>query len=81
MILSLGAWYYIYGSGHRIDNGWAKDSGGWCWLGSDGKQVENSWVETGGEKYYVDANGHRVTGKQIIDGTSYSFDSDGALIA
>ena len=38
------------------------------------------WISFGKTRYYLDSNGVMVTGKQVIDGTTYTFASDGKLI-
>ncbi|MDO5138152.1 MAG: BspA family leucine-rich repeat surface protein [Oscillospiraceae bacterium] len=73
-------WHWMQADGKMLTNGWAKDSKGWCWMDDNGNIVKSEWIETEDGTYYVNSSGYRVTGKQTIDGKTYSFDSNGRLI-
>ncbi len=45
-----------------------------------GKYIYYGWQTLDGKTYYFDEHGVKVTGKQIIQGVSYEFDSDGILL-
>ena len=57
------------------------DSKGWCYLNSNGSMTKYDWVEYKGDWYFVDGNGYMVTGTYYINGTAYTFNSDGVWIA
>ena len=56
--------------------GWAK-KGNKIYRFENGKLVTNKWITVSGKKYYVDSTGARVTGKQTINKTKYTFDNNG----
>ena len=59
---------------------WKRDSSGWCHLDSDGRMVAGAWRQVSGTWYYFDAGGHMVTGRQVVGGKAYTFDSNGVWI-
>lgn len=44
------------------------------------KTTYYGWQDIEGKRYYFDKNGKKVTGNQVINGHSYSFNSEGVLI-
>lgn len=76
-IQSKGEWYYLKASGYMAAAEWARDSSGWLWLDSTGKMVKNTWVQYKGDWYYLKADGHMATGRLVIGGKIYRFDSSG----
>ncbi len=74
-------WCYVGEDGYCVINTWKKDSKGWCYLGSDGRMTVSDWVQDGGKWYYLDQNGYMVANTTlVIDGDTYSFASNGAMI-
>lgn len=74
-----GSWYCSNEDG-SMKTGWAYSEDGWCYLDeSTGKMKKNEWVTMGNKKYYFNINGIMVTGSRYIDGTKYTFNSDGSL--
>ena len=74
-----GSWYCSNPDG-TMKTGWAESSDGMCYLDeTTGKMKKNEWVTVDGQKYYFNINGIMVTGSRYIDGTKYSFNSDGSL--
>lgn len=53
------------------------DSRSYYWAG---KPVTNKWVDWNGKRIYANSDGFLVTGTQIIDGETYTFDGAGVLI-
>jgi len=63
-----------------MKTGWAYSEDGWCYLDENtGKMKKNEWVTIGNKKYYFNINGIMVTSSRYIDGTKYTFNSDGSL--
>lgn len=74
-----GSWYYSDNSG-AMQTGWVACKDGWSYLDDNsGKMKKNEWVYSNGNWYYFNVNGIMVTGKRYIDGTKYTFNSDGTL--
>lgn len=74
-----GSWYCSNEDG-SMKTGWAYSSDGWCYLDEvTGKMKKNEWVTIGNKKYYFNINGIMVTGSRYINGTKYTFNSDGSL--
>ncbi len=73
-------WCYLGADGYCITNSWMKDSVGWCYLDENGRMLVSEWLYDGGKWYYLNSSGYMVTGTQTIDGVTYTFGSDGALI-
>lgn len=73
-------WCYVGSDGYCVTNAWKADSKGWCYIDNNGRILINNWVKDSGKWYYLDANGYMVTGTKRIDGKTYKFASNGALI-
>ncbi len=73
-------WCYLGADGYCITNSWMKDSIGWCYLDENGRMLVSKWLNDGSKWYYLNSSGYMVTGTQTIDGVTYTFGSDGALI-
>ncbi|MBE6063529.1 MAG: N-acetylmuramoyl-L-alanine amidase family protein [Clostridium butyricum] len=74
-----GSWYYADSNG-AMQTGWVSCKDGWSYLDdSTGKMKKNEWAYSNGKWYYFNINGIMVTGKRYIDGTKYTFNSDGSL--
>ena len=74
-----GSWYYSDNSG-AMQTGWVACKDGWSYLDDNsGKMKKNEWVYSNGNWYYFNVNGIMVTGKRYIDGTRYTFNTDGTL--
>jgi len=54
--------------------------GGIVWYQYDGTLLKNSWLEFRGKHYYFDENGYVCIGEREIDGVTYTFGPDCALI-
>ncbi|AKU65121.1 alpha-1,6-glucosidase [Schaalia meyeri] len=73
-------WYYLTGSG-AMATGWTFVGGSWYYL-SDSGVMATGWLPYGSSWYYLDpASGAMVTGRVVVDGTTYTFDSSGRWIA
>ena len=82
----LTGWQTINGKKYYLDpkeaymrRGWLKFEGATYRLNYDGDMVVG-WKDIDGRRDYFQPNGKMVTGKQAIDGKTYTFASDGALI-
>lgn len=77
-----GDWYYFNSAG-KMQTGWVQPGQYWYYLGSDGK-MRTGWLYYNGYTYYLhtesDMLGRMATGTVIINGISYTFDSNGHLI-
>lgn len=74
-----GNWYCADDNG-IMKTGWAYSSDGWCYLDdSTGKMKKNEWANINGKWYYFNINGTMVTGSRYINGTKYTFNSDGTM--
>ena len=73
-------WCYLGADGYMVTNKWVKDSFGWCYVGGDGYMLTNRWVKDGSGWCYVDGSGYCVTGTKVINGVTYTFDSNGRLV-
>ena len=63
-----------------MQTGWASSKDGWSYLDNNtGKMKKNEWAYSNGNWYYFNVNGIMVTGKRYIDGTKYTFNSNGTL--
>ena len=84
-----GYWYYFESDG-RMATEWKEISGYWYYLGTNGKMT-TGWQQVNGKWYYLKPNDSftawsgpvgsmlkNITVK--IDGTSYTFDSSGAMV-
>ena len=59
---------------------WRKAKKGWWYGDTSGWYAKKQWQKIDGIWYYFDASGYMVTGRQVIDGKSYTFGGDGAFI-
>jgi len=80
-----GNWYYLNDEG-VMQTGWIKDTDGkWYYLDTDGV-MKTGWFQDKGKWYYLEINSNGYKGSMYtegtynIDGKSYSFDSNRALI-
>lgn len=86
-------WYFIVGNatdGNFLSNNWFNISSngvsGWYHFDSNGL-MQTGWFNENGKLYYFNENpidtnyGKAVVGTAIINGTTYNFDSTGALIS
>lgn len=73
-----GSWYYLNSS---MKTGWVHVSGSWYYLGNNG-QMQSGWIYDSGWYYLDPANGSRMVcgTTMMIDGISYSFAANGAMI-
>lgn len=66
--------------GYTKPAGWIQDEEGrYFYTDSQGEMVYG-WIDWNGDRYYVNETLGMVTGEYFIDGLSYYFDEDGALI-
>ncbi len=72
-------WYYLDQEGIMMDNRWRLIDGNWYYFNAGGSMLIG-WLEWNRKKYYLNEHGAMVTGKQQIDGKSYDFDAEGALV-
>ena len=69
-------WYYF--SKGAMTVGWLHiNNDGWYYFNKDGV-MQSGWKKISGKQYYF-KNGKMVTGKQTIDGKTYTFDKNGVL--
>ncbi len=79
-----GVWYYYENSiPHK---GWILDGGLWYYMNPSTGVMETGWIIDGGKRYYLNPNvggpqGSMVTGTQVIDGATCTFDASGALVS
>lgn len=74
-----GNWY-CSGSDGSMKTGWVWTDNGYSYLDEiTGQMKKNEWATVNGKKYYFNVNGIMVTGSRYIDGTKYTFNSDGSL--
>ena len=59
---------------------WKKDEKGWWYGDTAGWYAKKRWMRIDGKWYYFDASGYIVTGKQVIDGETYTFNEEGIFI-
>ena len=59
---------------------WRKTKKGWWYGDTSGWYAKKQWQKIDGTWYYFDASGYMVTGRQVIDGKTYTFGGDGAYI-
>jgi glucan-binding YG repeat protein len=80
-----GRWYYLRSDGSNPKKEWLQDPDDqhWYYMGEDG-YMTTGWLEIDGHKYYLAAegtpSGAMVTGDYTIDGITYHFDENGALV-
>lgn len=74
-----GNWYCTNDDG-SMKTGWMSYKDSWCYLDeTTGAMKKNQWAVIDGKTYYFNINGEMVTGSKYIDGTKYTFNSDGTL--
>lgn len=74
-----GKWYY-YDKGKKR-TGWLKSGSKWFYLKPDRDgEMATGWLKYNNNWFYFNAKGYMVTGKQVIDGKTYEFDSNGYWI-
>ncbi len=75
-----GKWYYLKDSCKMAHDEWLLINGAWYRFASSGAMLENEWYQNAkGEWFYLAKDGKMVTGEVTIDGTLYTFNSDGVL--
>ena len=77
-VSSTSGWYFMLPSG-AMATGWVSDGGDWYYMG-EGGTMQTGWVKSGNIWYYMNSSGAMVTGTRKIDGKSYTFDGNGALL-
>ena len=76
-----GSSFYLNDSGAGVVKCWRLGTDGkYRYLKANGRMATNEWVVDYGKTYYVGADGKKYTGTRVIDGKSYTFDSNGVLI-
>jgi len=74
--------YYMKTAGRQkgqMLTGWLQKRGLRYYFNAKGR-LQKGWLNAGGRKYYMNPEtGEALTGTQVIDGKTYSFNSDGAL--
>ena len=73
-----GKRYYFTENGH-VRSAWEKIGGKWYFRDTGGELVRNKWVLYSSQYYHLNASGAAETGTVRIDGSMYTFTSDGAL--
>ena len=83
---SYKGWFLLASSGAML-TGWQKVDGLWYYMATatSGKDVngrmKTGWLKYQGNTYYLDPHkGYMYTGTHVIDGVTYTFDTNGALI-
>ena len=73
-----GADYYFAPDG-AVTTGWAKINGKWrCF--TDTGVMRTGWVDAPWGRCYLLSNGEPAVGEKVIDGVTYTFGDDGAVI-
>ena len=76
-----GSSFYLNDYGAGVVKCWRLGTDGkYRYLKANGRMATNEWVVDYGKTYYVGADGKKYTGTRVIDGKSYTFDSNGVLI-
>ena len=81
-------WYYLDQNGIML-TGWQKlkwsKGTDWFYFDDEKGEMLTGWQKLkwskGTDWFYFDSNGAMVTGTQVIDGKTYTFDENGALIS
>ena len=74
-----GKWYYFDANGW-MKTGWIQDGNDWYYLSSDGDMVSSEWVRGTMGQYYLASDGKMVHDcTAIIDGKTYTFNSNGTI--
>ena len=79
--LTLGSDTFYFNDDGKQQFGWLVTGGERYRLGSDGRLVKGTWFEVDSKKYYALSNGVVARGRISINGTIYTFNNDGVLIA
>lgn len=74
-----GKWYFL-GAGGVMQTGWLWDQGKWYYLKPDGSMATGWLEDQNGSRYYLKADGQMAVGQLKIDGITYEFGTNGALI-
>lgn len=78
-VSAASGWYYLNPSG-AMATGWVNDGGTWYYMNESGTMM-TGWVKVGDTWYYMSSSGAMVSGTtRTIDGKSYTFNGNGALI-
>lgn len=79
-------WFLLASSGEML-TGWQKTNGKWYYLATETKgddikgKMKTGWLKDNGKWYYLDPkDGYMYTGTHVIDGKTYKFADNGALI-
>ena len=72
-------WWYREADGTYPANAWRMVKEAWYFFGEDG-YMKTGWIDWNHKRYYCDGNGAMVTGSYAVDGVTYNFGGDGALI-
>ena len=75
---SNGKWYYLKDG--VIQKGWLQEGKYWYFLDRSTGAMQTGWLKDGNNWYYLNASGVMVTGTQVIDGKTYTFNSSGVWI-
>lgn len=73
-----GNWYYVRSWGGRLHSQWFQEGIDWYYFQEDGRMMHDQWLTQDGKTYYFRSWGGRChSGTFVIDGKSYTFDSNG----
>ena len=72
-------WYFINDYGAGVVKCWRDKDGDPRYLKADGTMAHDEWIQDYGNWYYLDSDGVKYTGTHTIDGTRYTFNSNGVL--
>ena len=72
-------WYCINDYGAGVVKCWRDKDGAPRYLKADGTMAHDEWIQDYGNWYYLDSDGVKYTGTHTIDGTRYTFNSNGVL--
>lgn len=64
----------------EVTGSWQKNDKGWWYQMSDDTYYADGFAKIDGKDYYFNAEGYMVTGKITINGVTYQFGDDGALV-
>jgi GH24 family phage-related lysozyme (muramidase) len=74
-----GKWYYLNSNGTMV-TGWLKENDKWYYLDNNGV-MKVGWLQDNNKRFYLGKDGVMIANCiSVIDGKSYSFSADGALI-
>ena len=85
--------YYVGSDGKMVKNTWVElrneedldspesPASYWYYFDKNGKSVISKWIKLEEKWYYFDESGHMMTGKAVIDGSTYYFggEKDGKM--